>query len=108
MPKLRDGRKTIAKTSNITIIDQNAFDELQKGNPNFALMSGFMDGEPTSFICMVLMEQAPGKERIYAIHPMFVAVTQSMLPRMRNHEGASPDPDRSGVAEVFGFLPWTI
>lgn len=69
--------------TNITEDHKLAFEALKSDNPNFALMSCFIDGEPTATIAFI---------REYnnevSIIPLFVAVTDKM--KITDHNGVEP------------------
>lgn len=54
---------------------------------NFLLMSVTYDGQPTEAICAFEKDEATGN---YAIHPLAVLVTESMMDRLRDTEGDLP------------------
>jgi hypothetical protein len=77
------------KKTNITAKHQRHFDALR--NPqygNFALFSGFVNGEPTSII--VAVSQA-AEGALIEVSPLFVAVTPGMV--LTDHEGSRPVTD---------------
>jgi hypothetical protein len=74
------------RTTNITKEHKEAFralwdkDDLTYGH--ICLFSCFVNGEPTSAICVVNHVEETGE---YEVHPLFVAVTKGMT--LTNHEG---------------------
>lgn len=71
-------------STNITPEHQMVFDMLRSQDPGFALMSCFVNGEPTSAICH--MSRLPGGAIRAA--PFFVAVTPGM--KVLDHAGDAP------------------
>jgi len=68
--------------TNITPEMSDAFQAMTSGVfNNFCLMSCFMNGEPTSAICVA--DEAP--DGMVRVTPLFVAVTPSMT--LTDHEG---------------------
>jgi hypothetical protein len=69
--------------TNITPQVQDAFQALTSGEySNFALVSCFCNGEPTSVIAIVTQSAEGGMGQIC---PLFVAVTPSMI--LTDHDG---------------------
>lgn len=67
--------------TNITEAHRDAFNALISGEfCNFALVSCFVNGAPTSAIAAVSEH-----EGMYALAPLFVAVTEQMV--LTDHEG---------------------
>jgi hypothetical protein len=72
-------------TTNITQAHRDAFEALRDGAvSNFALLSCFVNGEPTAAIVAVNSDGAD-----YALTPLFVSVTDAM--HLTDHEGCTPD-----------------
>jgi hypothetical protein len=72
-------------TTNITSAHRAAFQAVRDGSyANFALLSCFVNGEPTAAIVAI---NRAGNE--YTIEPLFVSVTGSMV--LTDHEGRIPD-----------------
>lgn len=70
--------------TNITEQHKQVFDMIQMRTASFALMSCFVNGEPSCAICSV-REEANGQ---FTIAPFFVAVTKGM--KIEDHEGDAP------------------
>ena len=68
-------------TTNITDEHKAYFEALHKGMKGFALVSCFVDGQPTSAIALVVDDG----EGFYTIRPMFVALTDAMI--LTDHDG---------------------
>jgi hypothetical protein len=80
---------TIGPRTNITEKDRDLFQAIRSGEyDSFALFSCFFDGEPTSVIANVT-KNAEG----YHVQPLFVAVTESMLDRLTDHDGRVPEDE---------------
>ena len=73
-------------TTNITADHRAAFEALSSGDyGNFALFSCFVNGEPAAAIVAVNQD---GDD--YAITPLFVSVTPSLI--LTDHDGRPPQP----------------
>jgi hypothetical protein len=76
-------------STNITASHRKAFSALLSGEyGNFALLSCFVNGEPTAAI--VAINDNGGE---YEITPLFVAVTNGML--LADHDGVVPGDKRA-------------
>jgi hypothetical protein len=74
--------------TNITALHERRFQALTSGEfANFALFSCFVNGEPTTAIVYVEVEEAEDFETIFNLNPIFVAVTDGM--KLTDHDGAS-------------------
>jgi hypothetical protein len=86
------GPKPIGPKTNITEDVKSQFDYLVSGKAQVArdmcLMSCFLDGKPTSAICMVSWDD---ETREVTIAPVFVAVTDEIMDRLSDHDGAVPE-----------------
>jgi len=83
--------------TNITASHRRAFKALISGRViNFALVSCFVDQEPSAAIAAV--EETPGGDLL--IQPLFVAVTETMA--LTNHDGCLPgSPDSPSTLDLF-------
>lgn len=68
--------------TNIIETHKKAFEALNSGDPNFALISCFFNGEPTAAIAYV-KEGEQNNE--FEIFPLFIAVTDKM--KLTDHDG---------------------
>lgn len=81
---------TIGPNTNITEKSRTLFNALQSGKYNsFALFSCFFDGEPTSVIVNVTPREDGDDDDVH-VQPLFVALTDSMLDKLRDHDGRIP------------------
>lgn len=74
----------IGPNTNITALMQRRFRAITSGAyNNFALMSCFLDGKPTS--CIVAVNN--DTDGTVSLAPLFVFVTDDILARLTDHEG---------------------
>ena len=72
--------------TNITAAIKHNFDVVRADNPNIALFSSFVNGEPTAAIVSI----SKMRDGSFEIHPLFVAVTPGM--KLTDHDGREPEP----------------
>lgn len=76
----------IGSKTNITKDVKEHFDALSSGRfNNFALFSCFLNGKPTSAICVITLDEDTDE---VIVQPLFVAVTEDMV--LTDHDGTPP------------------
>ena len=63
------------------------FRALKAGDAHYALAPVVFDGQPTSAICYVQVED---EDERTAVYPVFVALTEAMIDKLRNEKGDAP------------------